>query len=217
MPVYRAQIRYSSGTGDPADDSVNTLHFQGLETELDNAADMIEDFWNDATDQSSALAGYVGTNVCDGDAEINFYDLDDAQPRAPKYTRAFSLLTPSANSVGPAQMACCFSFEAATVSGESQARRRNRIYLPGIRAVVLTADGLFNGGFINDVAKAGEKLKAASAASVNMDWVVYSQTKANGGGSTAAGVMAVDNGWADNSPDIIRRRKVAATSRSTFT
>lgn len=97
------------------------------------------------------------------------------------------------------------SYEGEKVSGQKQARRRNRVYLGPFRGAVLGLDGRPTPTLVTNVKNAGAGLKAASDASVNWEWVVYSNTDKQ--------IMAPKHLWVDDAWDTQRRRGLSPSRR----
>lgn len=216
MSTFRIQTRFPHADGDPADAMINTLHFEGDDNETDNAFDMIEDFFND-TYAGGEVAAWISDDVVGSAVVSTAYKLEDSEPRAPFATREWTLANAGAGAGLPPQVALVMSFQASKVSGQPQARRRNRIYIPGIKTTGVSGGGLVTSALQDQVAASATGMLDASAASINMKWVVYSPTLAAAGSGPGDGTLDIADGWVDNSFDIQRRRKVNATVRDTFT
>jgi len=141
------------------------------------------------------------------------YDLNDAIPRAPRYTSvdAITVTTAASSTVTP-ETAVCLSFQGTLVSGQPQSRRRGRIYLGGLgQAVANGSASLFplvlSGGITATIA-AASAFKTGTAAD-GWTWSVYSRMN--------DAMVAVDNGWIDNAADTQRRRGQQSSLRTTFT
>jgi hypothetical protein len=107
----------------------------------------------------------------------------------------------------PAEVAIVVSFEALPVSGEPQARRRGRVYIPWLPDTANT-EGRPTQTFIDDLGAAFVAFGAAADASISVDWVIWSPTD-----NAAVGTA---RGWIDNAWDTQRRRGFAATSRTNW-
>jgi len=138
------------------------------------------------------------------------YDLNDPQPRAPRYDTT-AALTPSvpANSVCTPETAVCLSFQGTQTSGIPQARRRGRIFLGGLAAPITpgttTIFPLVASAATATVTTAASALKTGLTAD-GWTWSVYSRTD--------DAMVTVDNGWIDNAPDTQRRRGQAPSLRT---
>lgn len=208
MPIIRATIGLEAETGIPADIATNTFHFDASatgESITNNIFDLIEDLYFNETD-ADPLADWISTDLAGGNYGIKLYSLDDPEPRAPIATR-FGTWSPSGGAGMPAEVALVASFQAAPESGENQARRRGRIYIPWIIA------GANNGGrpstaIVESVSDAMLEFAEAAESSISVEWVVWSPTSEEAYG--------VSEGWVDNAWDTQRRRGVAPTARQTW-
>lgn len=213
--AFLVQCSMSYDSGLPADKMVNTFHmitkptFAGNYTPIANA---FHDFY-DETPPSPAVnpVRFFLSPALDPDTfTIKIYDLADAKPRVPKYDEILPLQALGSAAV-PEEVACCLSYQAAPESGVPQARRRNRIYVGPLAQNAITLVGTRTApapAFINSLLGAASVLKAASSASTEFQWGVFSPT--------ANSFAAVDSAWVDNAFDTQRRRGPVATGR-TFT
>ena len=208
MPICRATIGLEAASALPADISTNTFHFDvtaiGTLT-LDNVVDLLEDLYFNET-SADPLADWISVDNAGTNYGIKIYNLEDPEPRSP-IRETFGTWTPSGGAGLPAEVALVSSFQAAPESGENQARRRGRVYVPWIIA------GANEGGrpstdLVNSVAGAFEEFWNAAEASVNVEWVVWSPTSND--------AYAVAQGWVDNAWDTQRRRGVAPSARTTW-
>lgn len=211
MPLL-AVVTLPYVTGLPRDVSVNTFSFIGqTEEEAEDYTPGLIDFYTAVpTDRTntigSKISGVVnrGTNLC----TIEWYNRADAPPRVPIHTARFTMPNASGDNL-PLEVACCCSFQAAPASGQSQARRRGRVFLGPLKASALTSnatDAPRFTGFMADVAAAAQDLQIASASAVpGGGWSVFSKV----GGTN----LPVVSGWVNNEPDTQRRRQVEATAR----
>lgn len=216
MAVISAQVTIKSSTDQVEDHAVNTFHFQNNTVlgDVDNIADMLVDFYNVAPGgQANGIAQFMSPGLTAQFSEIKLYNLDDAKPRAPIYTREFELLTTGTASAIPQQCAIVATYETAPVSGQNQRRYRNRIYLPFWKNTTVSAQGMVSSTVRDVIAAAMAEMKQASDASISNTWMVFSPTRATAGGTPEDGLAPVDQGWVDDSFDIQRRRKVDPTSR----
>lgn len=191
------------------DNISNTFCFFTLDVTPDwqNALDMIEDLYcTKASGVTNALGAYIAETI-NRTALLQVYRIEDTPPRAPVAERTITLPTaiPSGSSM-PAEVALACSFQGTRVSGLPQARRRGRIFLGPLR---VPGSGSFvspPSGMISDVTKQFAEMKAASDASTDYQWRIWSPTD-------GASVL-IDNGWVDNAWDTQRRRGPRATSRT---
>jgi hypothetical protein len=212
-----AQVRLKSLTGLSRDDAVNTFHFDGGDDPEDVLSALVYFY-----DDNGAGFGRVGLYLSEGLSrtanahEIRIYDLTDPTPRSPIASRHFTLPAQGAGPGLPAQVSCALSYHGTIPNGANfgpgphlPARHRGRIFLGPLQADA-TLNGLgvptgrFNTTFLDDVRDAGQALRDDA----NTQWVVYSPT----GGFQDP----VIGGWVDDSPDVIRRRKLDDVARYTF-
>lgn len=208
MALGRVLAVLESGTGVPADSMTNTWYFEGDfdDQGWGNVFDMLEDFYQD-----------VGPNYSDeafsGSVELKGYLMEDPLPRSPDETRTFGFSASTTETL-PAEVALVMSFKAAPESGSSPARRRGRVYL-GPFGVGGTEEGRPASTLISAVATAGGELLAASNASINFKWVVYSP-RTNASEPLANSFFDVVEGWIDDAWDTQRRRGWDPSTRTTF-
>lgn len=132
--------------------------------------------------------------------EVRAYNMGDDKPRP---ERAFSTVTKTGTQPdGPHQVALCLSYYAE----RNLPQQRGRIYCgpfakPGIQPTTVWMQELID--FAGLLAGLG---------GLNVDWSVYSPTRANLGQDPTS---SITNVWVDNSWDIQRRRKLPASSRQT--
>jgi hypothetical protein len=215
MALIKAQVTYPYRTNLPKDVATNTFWFYtdgagSFEGDCTIIAAALTEFLEDVYTQG--ISSYINTNLI----SCNFYDMSQAPPRVP-YT---VLLTPGGlvtnATIVPTEVACVLSFEALPASGQVQARRRGRVYLPGIGAALQwTASSAtapyfprFAPAFLTTVTTAAETLATTLGigGSPGLYWGVYSQTTES--------LSPVVQGWVDESPDTQRRRSVDATTRT---
>ncbi len=202
--VYRTQATILTQDNVPANFATNTWH--ALAPDLAEVAlwhTALATFYNSISDQFGVLVKQTNPAL-----EIQSYDLDDPTPRYPVLETTHSLSPDNTGSLPP-EVAICLSFQAPRTSGVAQARRRNRVYLPFLKASTNGSDGRPTATLLNDIDAAATALLAASGpTSGDWQWVIYSPTD--------DAVDLVDNGWIDNEWDTQRRRGREATSRVTF-
>lgn len=206
MAIIRTVVELDSTTGLPEDRATNTYHFDVSATGeaiRSNIMDLMENLYATEGD-ATPLINMMSNDLCEGTGRVTLYNLDDAEPRAPIDSREFSA-TPASVSGMPAEVAIVVSFEALPVSGEPQARRRGRVYIPWLTDTANT-EGRPTTAFIEGLAESFTQFLEASDASLSVDWVVWSPTS-----NEAVGVA---RGWVDNAWDTQRRRGFAATART---
>jgi hypothetical protein len=212
MPLFKFQVTLPTDSAIPEDYVTNTWHFFRTPaapiTDYDNVRDMLKDFYTTVpTGGGNALTSFFN-QALDGPAIVKAYNVGDPTPRVPVYESTFTF-NPTGTQQLPAEVALVFSFQAARASGQSQARRRNRVYLGTWGTTAGGNDGRPSGTLVTQVSRCGATMKAAAIASASWDWVVYSPTD--------DAYHEVANGWVDNAWDTQRRRGYKPTSRTTFT
>lgn len=213
----RSQVILRSGTGLPADDVTNTLYWvsTGL-SPADTAASAqtkIETFYT-AFDQSVLSGGLLLTG-----ADVKHYDLTEPEPRVPILEDSFTLTLASGAAL-PSECAICLSFQATPVSGQSQARRRGRIYIGPIDIDAVETNGarvLVSAATRTSLASAADAMWGGTAATEAV-WAVFSPTTAGpppwSEGTLGDSMAFVSNGWIDNALDTQRRRGTRSTART---
>lgn len=193
MPLTRWLISTKRLVSDPATDAiVNTLYFNvsnlgpGDGPDFQELGDDLFTIWQGRTWASGLLL------------EIRGYNMDDPEPREPKYTKRAQVAGTFKN--GPRQVALCLSYYA----DRNLPRHRGRIYLGPWDTTDLWATS----AQVNAVMALPQLL--ADLGGVNVDWSLWSPTTQTH--------TRIDHAWCDNSWDIIRSRKLAASSpRVTWT
>lgn len=193
MADVRMLVSWGTGAKPTEDWFSNTLYFS-----VDGGVGQGPDYQALANDLVAIYGQRTWCNGCR--IEVRAYDLADAKPRP---ERAFATTSrPFAFPDGTPQVALALSY----YSGRNLPRNRGRIYTgpyatPARRPTQAHRDDLI--AFAQALAGLG---------GLNVDWSVYSPTTAAGGGD---GTKSISTAWVDDSWDIIRRRKILATSRST--
>lgn len=207
MAIWNVQCEFGAVSNLPEDRIVYTFNFEGSPTATDtaNIDDMLWDFF-DTPQTTWAPTDRMSNQVFNGDVLFKIYCQEDPAPRPPRaeYEHSFS---PIASPTLPAEVALCLSYHAATVAGQSQARRRGRVYLgPFLQAD--DASGRPDNDIITMVLAQASHLLAEANASVTWEWIVWSRAAAAG--------YEVTGGWCDDAWDTQRRRGPAPTSRTTW-
>lgn len=198
MPLYRAQVTLPFFTAVPEDVATNTLYFQTPEGTSEATALSAIDVRLDAF---YAVMNGLWSKVVIAPGTYKVYDMADPTPRTPVGLGTVPLVfTPAALNM-PEETAMCLSFQAAPVSGASQARRRGRIYLGPLSLNATTQPS--GAGFVQWASAVRTTVSNGAAAMANTTtnaatWVVYSPTNGT--------AHPVANGWIDNQPDTQRRR-----------
>lgn len=202
MPNYRTQVTIQTADNLSANFATNTWHCAaGDLTELGLWHAALTTFYTTVDGEMSDLVKQTGG------LQMKSYDLADPEPRAPVLTAGANLST--AGAPLPTECALVLSFQAVKQSGVPQARRRNRVYLPFLKATNNDSTGRPSATLISAVDGAATTLLAASGGGgASWVWTVYSPTDNL--------MEEVNDGWIDNEWDTQRRRGRKATSRSVF-
>lgn len=215
MPIVQAQVVLPMDSGIPGDAAINTFHFnveEPLAVPLQTISDAIEDFYMATTVGGAGtldrIAGFLSSHI-GPTAEVKFYNLADPQPRVPVFEDTFPLTIPTGAPL-PQEVAFVLSFQGTPQSGQSQARRRGRVYIGplGFNAQAVAPEGRPPNALRTAVVNAGSRLRAASVADALWTWGIWSRA-----GLT---FTAVNNGWVDDAWDTQRRRGLDPTARTTF-
>lgn len=192
MTDIRMLVSWGQGSSLTRDWFSNTLYFSedNVGTEPD-----YQDLANDLVAVYQARSFTSGCKI-----EVRAYNLADAKPRPEK---AYATVTKTgALPQSPAQVALCLSY----YSERNLPRQRGRIYTGPYDALTprpSTAQ-------MNELITFGQAL--AGIGGLNVDWSVYSPTKASLGEDPT---MSISDIWVDNSWDVIRSRKLRQTARTT--
>lgn len=213
---FSVQARLRAASGLPRDDIVNTWAFSGagLATEAlaEEAVNRLGSFYA-ADIGGQTVSGWLAGDLLEPNGlQFSVYEITDPEPRAPIFEQLNTVITYSSAAPLPEEVACCLSFQADPNSGQSQARRRGRVYLGPLiasAAVQVGSDGPVRPsstlvGTLLDHATA-----LLDASDAEMHWSVWSRT--------AGAFYRVTNGWVDNAFDTQRRRGADPTARSSFT
>jgi hypothetical protein len=205
MPIIRAQVRIPAVSTVSEDTVTNTWHFLIPGDPLgsiNNITTALSTFYEAFDTYKSNLQSWTT-------ARVKYYNLSDTEPRVPIGDEALSTISsaPAGNPL-PHEVACVVSFAGDYVSGQSQARRRGRVYIGPLNTQAVTTTGLLTSALVTAAAAAADALLTSSTASADWSWVVYSPS-----GNVS---YSVTNGWVDNAPDIQRSRGFKATVRTTF-
>lgn len=185
---------------------INTWHFL-IEAAADRAveANLIDialtAFYNAIDANMSSVVHTVSP-------QTKHYDLSEPEPRTPFRTASLGALTSSTGpTLLPPELSVVLTYQANTVSGQSQRRRRGRIYCgPWSGGANTSGTGRPLAAIVTSVASAADALKDTSLSAPNWKWVVYSRVS----GLTSQ----VTNGWVDDEWDIQRRRGLTAATRT---
>lgn len=206
MTHHKVIVRLPMDSGIPQDAAVNTWHcntLPGNPSGYENFVADLETFYKAVDNQLGSVIDATGITA-------TVYDMTDDTPRAPVYTYTFSGIATS-TTTSPQELAICVSFQGTRLSGQSQSRRRGRVFLGplGGGLAASTTDMHIDPSIVSQFATAAGALCNTALASTDYAWVVYSKADED--------LVIVHSGWVDNAFDVQRRRGVAATARTTFT
>lgn len=202
MPLYRIQITIPMASGNPKDAVQNVWHVIADDvTSAELAVVSLNTFY-------LAVDGLFSNLVAADRPTCKIYDLADPEPRAPVSEPQMSILAPGGNPLPP-EVAFCVSFQAQRQSGQSQARRRGRVYLGPLAAAGVHTDGRPTSSFLSTVGSACQTLADDSEATAVWGLAVYSRVN--------QAAIEIDHIWIDNEWDTQRRRGRVATSRTVYT
>lgn len=203
MALIRWQVIIQPASGVPDEVSVNTWHFDDNETQTSYPLiqTALQNLYNN-------VRPYFSTLVSQSGHQHKAYKVSDPEPRRPIYEAVWNLTNAPTQDPLPPEVACTLSFQADPISGQSQARRRGRVYLGPLGTNTIASDGRFANLFVEAMETVGNSLLSASNSSPGWKWAVYSTVN-----QTASDVAS---GWVDNEPDTQRRRGRPATNRQTF-
>lgn len=192
MPLYRAQVAIQADTALAADAMVVTPWFMdnGATTDPTNlATGLVDIFVGQATSWS------INPTEC----TCRIYEQTSATQTGPPVATVTKYKgTTLASSVFPRETAVCLSFYA----DRNEKSRRGRLYLP----MSITSLGYAarpGGATMTRALSIGTKLAALGG--LDVDWVVYSRTK--------AAHYKVTDCWVDDEWDTQRRRGLRPTTR----
>lgn len=196
MADVRMLVSWGLTSAPPTDRYSNTLYFS-----VDGGVGQDPDYQalaNDLRDVYAAQSWTAGQKI-----EVRAYKMSDPKPRPEK---AYATVTRTGSIPGgPPQVALCLSY----YSERNLPRQRGRIYTgPYGSTLGRTPEDTQRNALITF---AGQ---LAGIGGLNVDWSVWSPTTAESGGD---GSRTITNVWVDNSWDIVRSRKLAATNRITGT
>ena len=217
MKVVRAQVTLERDSALPADVITNTWHWYSgtsttaTSTEAVALGSALSTFYNAISTRLSQV--FTGVGV------VDFFDLDDPEPRVPFATYNMTTFTPNTTGL-PSEVALCLSMEAVPVSGVNQARRRGRVFIGPLAVATSASSG--PGGDIRPTGACITNLLSAAAAmtpiTVGADtWhlAVFSpQTFQEIGGDAGDSTNPVYRVWVDDAFDTQRRRGAPVTART---
>lgn len=215
MAFMRALVELNRDSLVPADKSVNIWHFVTPGTVAAAAptvTTLLDTFYTDIETRMS--------QTLTGTGAIKYYDLEDAEPRAPVATGAIAF-TPGVSAY-PGEVAICLSFQGPVVSGFNQARRRGRLYIGPLASstgAVDVADVRPGSATRTDICDAAEALMTDTTLP-GLIWSVFSPSTAGpppySGAALVDAFVTVTNGWVNDAFDTMRSRGAAPTARTVF-
>lgn len=190
-------------SGIPQDVAVNTFHFDCLllPDPVTDIFDVLEACYDNFRSQFPATVAQNGH-------QMKAYNMGDPEPRAPIAEYTYNFTSAPEGVPTASELAICLSFQGDRVSGETQRRRRGRVYLGPTERDSSTTAGRPNSDLVNATAAFGLYLLEASNLNAEYTWAVYSTVNDD--------LVPVTNGWVDNAYDVQRRRGLQPTSRTTF-
>jgi len=201
--MYRHQMTFKTVDLNPANFVTNTWHC------LAPDATAGTDFNGGVRAFYNSLTTYLSPLLAQNGHEVKIYDLEDPEPRAPILEFEWNLTSAPSGSALPPEVALCLSFQAEKLSGQTQARRRNRLYIGPLDTTACGSDGRPAPAFVTAMADAGQAV-FDDAVGEDYDWAIFSTF------APTTGVIAA-NGWVDNEFDTQRRRGRVSTAREIFT
>lgn len=213
----RAQVSLDNDDGIPRDRVMNTYHFQAANPDVSDSMDGI----TSALEEFYDGIGSFLSSVLAGTGSVAFYELTDAEPRAPLDVRAIEF-DPGPDKI-PNEVAICLSLRGDPISGVPAARRRGRIFLGPLSTLSVgggTGDCFITEDATEGIGTAANALFVATAAA-GCPWRVLSRTILGSPPWTNAELLAASfiivGGYVDNAFDTIRSRGAAPLARSPWT
>lgn len=234
---YIAQVTFQDSSGLPRDVNENVFHFAEFDASAANLAganqvvQRLADFYvgpegDTGTSVASFLSGELESLV-----GVKVYDLGAASPRPILYQDSFTIPAYAGGLDMPPEVALCLSY-FSTVNVK---RQRGRIYVGPFSINTSTASGTYtapSAALVAAMVAAGQRLSVNTGScaqgsttllpstpatgTVKVIWSVFSSLGSGTIAAPAPELYAIDNGWVDNEWDSQRRRRIAATSRSTW-
>lgn len=227
--IIRAQVTLHLDGGLPETDTVNTFVFDVDELQAgtpEAAAILVQPHLQAFY---SAIDGFYPDQL-NPVADVRYYDLRDAKPRAPVLVDTIDLVLAGALDSLPTEVALCLSYEGERESGVDMTHRRGRIYIGPLSAAfmeVTTSGPRVAAANCQALADAGHDLIGPAA---GIQWAIYSPTLHEGRPATAGGptrppkpaiephslddsVNDIVKVWVDDAFDTQRRRGRKAVVR----
>jgi len=208
MPIYRCQVAIPADTGIGRDAVINNWGFfsaQGSAAVLDDIDGPLKAFYD-------GWANYRGGLQDWKNSRLKLYDMSQPVPRAPVADVILPLSTAEQTTNLPGEVALCLSFQAARVSGLSQARRRGRIYLGPFATVANVSSTGRPDSTMRTAILANAQSFLTALAGTSTGWHVISQPTPQSPMTSAP----VVGGWMDDAWDTQRRRGVSPLTRVPF-
>lgn len=214
--LLRVQCNLGNNSNLAKDRAMNTWHFWSgavdPQDDIDSIDTALSIFYQ-------SIDGFFSPCLS-GDLDIVYYDLTDAEPRAPLRTAAHTV-TPGSDPQLPAEVAICLSYAGIGSSGFPPARRRGRFYLGPLNSSVIddgANDAVIQGSVRGAICNAAEVMMGLEASST-AEWRVFSPTTAGAPPwsnlELGAASLPVISAYVDDAFDTVRSRGVAATARTT--
>lgn len=219
-PRFRAQVTLNRISGLAADQVVNVLHFEGDQTPEMNDRERFDNLAPGLANRLEAFYVAISgrlANTITGTGKIDLYDMRDARPRIPRFSRPMTLGLRGNGSL-PSEVALCVSFKATAAPGVVAARRRGRIYIGPFANnqsgnAPVAGDSRPDQSLVDQILTAFKTMATGNSGSARL--AIYSPTTdplRNGQPDDAwndAVTLWVDDAW-----DTQRRRGAAATKRT---
>lgn len=208
MPIYRAQVVIPADSGVSKDACVNNWGFFTADTSaalVTAITTPLKNFYDSWANYRAGLMAWTGTRM-------KVYNLSDPLPRVPVADITLGLSSAEQTTNLPGECALCLSFQAQRISGQSQARRRGRVYLGPFGSVAnVSSTGRPDSTMITTILAGAEALRTAMGSTI-ASWVVISQPKP----TMPITSSVVTGGWIDNAWDTQRRRGLQPLTRTVF-
>jgi hypothetical protein len=219
--LIRNEVRWLRTTGDSADDQINTFftssNVDDRQALLDASVAFIASF-------RTFIDGLMPSALFTSAPLLHYlqFDMLEAEPRAAVAEGDAGAGALSGSQPLPEECSMVLTLDSPHVSGQSQRRRRGRMYLPTftVDALDATTSTIWDQSVIDVVTTwIPDAIAALEDADCNL--VIFSRVEAAEDGGTLlqqarAGATVVTRGWVDNEPDTQRRRGRDGGTRSAW-
>lgn len=221
--LWRVQCTIPLTNNVPEDSVVNTWYFDDDDDPVAAPEDTAGWIINELTAFYQAIDGVVFPDTVGNAVNVRMYDMADPEPRVQVWDETIPIV-PSASDPLPNEVAICLSFSADPQSGQTQARRRGRLFLGPVAQSCMSVIG--SHAYVSlatrlAIVNAADALAAGfehpASPGLRLHWAIFSPTTlASPGGTLGGSFHDVQSGWVDDAFDIQRRRGADATARTTF-